>query len=52
MFNEEKQNFRKELYIIDKKEGYILPIKDKKRKLKPSELLKPLQSQILCRKLI
>ncbi len=29
-----------ELYTIDKKEGYKIIIKDEKRKLKPSELLK------------
>ncbi len=35
-----KQRFSKELYTIDKREGYKLIIKDEKRKWKPSELLK------------
>ncbi len=35
-----KQKFSKELYTIDKREGYKLIIKDEKRILKPSELLK------------
>ncbi len=35
-----KQKFSKELYTIDKREGYKLIMKDEKRKLKPSELLK------------
>jgi hypothetical protein len=39
-FDKGKQKFSKELYTIDKKEGYKLLIKDEKRKLKPSELLK------------
>jgi hypothetical protein len=39
-FDKGKQNFSKELYTIDKKEGYKLIIKGEKRKLKPSELLK------------
>ena len=39
-FDKGKQKFSKELYTIDKKEGYKLIIKDEKRKLKPSELLK------------
>ena len=39
-FDKGKQIFSKELYTIDKKEGYKLLVKDKKRKLKPSELLK------------
>jgi hypothetical protein len=38
-FDKGKQKFSKELYTIDKKEGYKLIIKDEKRKLKPSELL-------------
>ena len=37
---EGKQKFSKSLYTIDKREGYKLIIKDEKRKLKPSELLK------------
>ena len=40
-FDKGKQKFSKELYTIDKREGYKLIIKDEKRKLKPSELLKP-----------
>ncbi len=39
-FDKGKQKFSKEMYTIDKKEGYKLIIKDEKRKLKPSELLK------------
>ena len=39
-FDKGKQKFSKELYTIDKKEGYKLLVKDEKRKLKPSELLK------------
>ena len=39
-FDKGKQKFSKSLYTIDKKEGYKLIIKDEKRKLKPSELLK------------
>ena len=39
-FDKGKQKFSKELYTIDKKEGYKIIIKDEKRKLKPSELLK------------
>jgi hypothetical protein len=39
-FDKGKQKFSKELYTIDKREGYKLIIKDEKRKLKPSELLK------------
>ena len=35
-----KQKFSKEVYTIDKKDGYKLIVKDEKRKLKPSELLK------------
>ncbi len=34
------QNFSKELYTIDKREGYELMIKDENQKIKPSELLK------------
>ena len=39
-FDKGKQKFSKLLYTIDKREGYKLIIKDEKRKLKPSELLK------------
>ena len=39
-FDKGKQKFSKEIYTIDKKEGYKIIIKDEKRKLKPSELLK------------
>ena len=39
-FDKGKQKFSKEVYTIDKREGYKLIIKDEKRKLKPSELLK------------
>ena len=39
-FDKGKQKFSKELYTIDKKEGYKIIVKDEKRKLKPSELLK------------
>jgi hypothetical protein len=39
-FDKGKQKFSKELYTIDEREGYKLIIKDEKRKLKPSELLK------------
>jgi len=39
-FDKGKQKFSKEVYTIEKKEGYKLIIKDEKRKLKPSELLK------------
>ena len=39
-FDKGKQKFSKELYTIDKKEGYKILVKDEKRKLKPSELLK------------
>ena len=39
-FDKGKQKFSKSIYTIDKKEGYKLIIKDEKRKLKPSELLK------------
>ncbi len=35
-----KQKFSKSLHTIDKREGYKFIIKDEKRKLKPSELLK------------
>jgi hypothetical protein len=35
-----KQKLSKEIYTIDKKEGYKLIVKDEKRKIKPSELLK------------
>ena len=38
-FDKGKQKFSKELYTIDKKEGYKIIVKDEKRKLKPSELL-------------
>ena len=34
------QKFSKEVYTIDKKKGYKILVKDEKRKLKPSELLK------------
>ena len=39
-FDKGKQKFSKEVYTIDKKDGYKLIVKDEKRKLKPSELLK------------
>jgi hypothetical protein len=39
-FDKGKKKFSKEIYTIDKKEGYKLLVKDEKRKLKPSELLK------------
>ncbi len=39
-FDKGKQKFSKELYTIDKREGYELLIRDEKRKLKHSELLK------------
>ncbi len=39
-FDKGKQKFSKDIYTIDKKEGYKLIVKDEKRKLKPSELLK------------
>jgi hypothetical protein len=39
-FDKGKKKFSKSLYTIDKKEGYKLILKDEKRKLKPSELLK------------
>jgi hypothetical protein len=39
-FDKGKKKFSKEVYTIDKREGYKLIIKDEKRKLKPSELLK------------
>ncbi len=35
-----KQKISKELYTIDKREGFKLTMKDENRKLKPSELLK------------
>jgi hypothetical protein len=35
-----KKTFSKELCTIDKRDRYKLIIKDEKRKLKPSELLK------------
>ncbi len=35
-FDRGKQKISKELYTIDKREGYKLIIKDEKRKLKPS----------------
>ena len=34
------QEFSKSIYSIDKKEEYKILVKDEKRKLKPSELLK------------
>ena len=39
-FDKGKQKFSKDIYTIDKKEGYKIILKDTKRKLKPSELLK------------
>jgi hypothetical protein len=39
-FDKGKQKFSKSIYTIDKKEGYKILVKDTKRKLKPSELLK------------
>ena len=39
-FDKGKQKFSKEVYTIDKKDGYKIIVKDEKRKLKPSELLK------------
>ena len=39
-FDKGNNKFSKEIYTIDKKEGYKIILKDKKRKLKPSELLK------------
>jgi len=39
-FDKGKQKFSKSVYTIDKKEGYKIIVKDEKRKLKPSELLK------------
>ncbi len=39
-FDKWKQKSSKELYTIDKRERHKLIIKDEKRKLKPSELLK------------
>ena len=39
-FDKGNNNFSKEIYAIDKKEGYKIVLKDQKRKLKPSELLK------------
>ena len=39
-FDKGKQKFSKDVHTVDKKEGYKLIIKDEKRKLKPSELLK------------
>jgi hypothetical protein len=39
-FDKGKQKFSKELYTIDKKEGYKIIVNGTSRKLKPSELLK------------
>jgi hypothetical protein len=39
-FEKGKQKFSKDIYTIDKKEGYKIILKDTRRKLKPSELLK------------
>ncbi len=39
-FDKGEQNFNKELYTIDKREGYKLIIKDEKAESKPSEPLK------------
>jgi hypothetical protein len=39
-FDKGKQKFSKEVYTIDKKEGYKILVKGERRKLKPSELLK------------
>ena len=39
-FDKGKQKFSKDIYTIDKKEGYKIILKDTRRKLKPSELLK------------
>jgi hypothetical protein len=42
-----KQKFSKELSTIDKEEGYKIIVKDEKRKLKPSELLKTTSLKLL-----
>jgi hypothetical protein len=39
-FDKGKQKFSKELYTIDKKEGYKIIVNGTSRKLKPAELLK------------
>jgi hypothetical protein len=39
-FDKGKQRFSKELYTIDKKEGYKIIVNGTSRKLKPAELLK------------
>ena len=39
-FDKGKKKFSKSVYTIDKREGYKILVKDEKRKLKPSELLK------------
>ena len=39
-FDKGKQKFSKDIYTINKKEGYKILVKDEKRKLKPSEILK------------
>jgi hypothetical protein len=39
-FDKGKQKFSKEIYTIDKKEGYKIKVNGTSRKLKPSELLK------------
>jgi len=39
-FSKGKNKFSNDIYTIDKKEGYKIIVKDEKRKLKPSELLK------------
>jgi hypothetical protein len=39
-FDKGKQKFSKELYTIDKREGYKILVNGTSRKLKPAELLK------------
>ena len=39
-FDKGKQKFSKEIYTINKKEGYKILVNGTSRKLKPSELLK------------
>ena len=39
-FDKGKQKFSKEIYTIDKKEGYKIKVNGTSRKLKPAELLK------------
>jgi hypothetical protein len=40
MFDKGKQNFRKDVYTVDKKEGYNIIVNGTSQKLKPAELLK------------